>query len=64
MTALSLAGKGRVVAEKCATRTTVKVPFPLWLNTLYLNLHKNIVVIFSLNVFRCDAPSMIQFSFK
>jgi hypothetical protein len=35
-TALSLAGKGRVVAEKRATRTTVKVPFPPWLNTLYM----------------------------
>jgi hypothetical protein len=28
--------KGRVVAEKRATRSTVKVPFPPWLNTLYM----------------------------
>jgi hypothetical protein len=34
-TALSLAGKGRVVAEKCAIHSTVKVSFPPWLNTLY-----------------------------
>jgi hypothetical protein len=38
MTALLLAGKGRVVAEKRATRSTVKVPFPLWLNTRYNSL--------------------------
>jgi hypothetical protein len=34
-TALSLAGKGRVVAEKRATRTTVKLPFAPWLNAVY-----------------------------
>jgi hypothetical protein len=28
MTALSLAGQGKLVAEKRATRSTVKVPFP------------------------------------
>jgi hypothetical protein len=38
MTALSLARKGRAVVEKCAIRSTVEVPFPPWLNTLYLKL--------------------------
>jgi hypothetical protein len=37
-TALPLAGKGRVVAEKRSTRSTVKVPFLPWLNTLYIKL--------------------------
>jgi hypothetical protein len=35
MTALLLAGKGRVVAGKRATRSTVKVPFPSRLNVVY-----------------------------
>jgi hypothetical protein len=36
MTALSLVGKGTVVAEKRCTRTTLQVLFPPWLNALYL----------------------------
>jgi hypothetical protein len=35
LSALSLAGKGTVVAEKRSTRCTLHVPFPLRLNTLY-----------------------------
>jgi hypothetical protein len=35
-TALSLAGKGTVVAEKRSSRSTLHVPFPLQLNTLYM----------------------------
>jgi hypothetical protein len=34
MTALSLAEKGTVVVEKHATHTTVKIPFPSWLNAV------------------------------
>jgi hypothetical protein len=35
MTALPLAGKGRVVAKKRATRDLFKTPFPRSLNVLY-----------------------------
>jgi hypothetical protein len=38
MTALSLTGRGTVVAKKRATHTTVKVPFPPWLNIFYISL--------------------------
>jgi hypothetical protein len=35
MTALSLAGKGRVVTEKHATRRSMEIPFPPCLNAVY-----------------------------
>jgi hypothetical protein len=35
MTALSLAGKGRVVADKRATRRSMKIPFPPCLYAVY-----------------------------
>jgi hypothetical protein len=44
MTALSLAGKGTVVAEKRSTRATVKILFPPWLNAVYLICHRSSVM--------------------
>jgi hypothetical protein len=35
MTALLLAGKGRVVAEKRAMQRSMKIPFPSCLNAVY-----------------------------
>jgi hypothetical protein len=38
MTALSLAGKGRVVAEKRATQLSMKIPFSPCLKAVYIKI--------------------------
>jgi hypothetical protein len=43
-TALSLAGKGRVVAEKRATRRSMKIPFPPCLNAVYFPISDTIII--------------------